>query len=198
VRTFTVALIIALVAVLFAGGLYHAPRFLVYSTGCEKADAVVVLLGPDFRARHRHAKNLVYKGMADYLVIPAYGRTYKMELGEIKIVGRQPRKNLSRKSGNIQVPEYWEDTHLELLQAREIMADYGHKSAIFVSSPYHMRRIQMIVHKVFNSPHGLYFSPTPFEEGPVNLWELGASDWKKIYREYIKIVWFQLYSLWIK
>lgn len=85
-RAFTITLSAFLVAAVLAGLLYLAPRFLVYSTGHKRVDTIVVLLGPDFRARHRHAKNLLYEGMAEYLIIPAYGRTYRMELGEMTLV----------------------------------------------------------------------------------------------------------------
>jgi uncharacterized SAM-binding protein YcdF (DUF218 family) len=197
VRAFTITLSAFLVAAVLAGLLYLAPRFLVYSTGHKRVDTIVVLLGPDFRARHRHAKNLLYEGMAEYLIIPAYGRTYRMELGEMTLVEQRPRKNTGRSAGKTKIPSYFEDTHLELLNAREMMKHYGRKSALFVSSPYHMRRIQMIARKVFEPSPGLYFSPTPFEEAPVNVWQLKASDWKKIYQEYIKIAWFKLYSLWV-
>lgn len=197
-RAFTIALIAFLVVALIAGLLFCAPRFLVYSSDCKSADAIVLLLGPDFSARHRHAKNLLYEGMADYLIIPAYGRTYRMELGEMTLVEQRPRKNIGRSAGKTTIPKYFEDTHLELLGAREVMKHFGRESALFVSSPYHMRRIQMMARKVFNPAPGLYFSPTPFEQAPVNVWQLRASDWKKIYQEYIKIAWFQLYSLWVK
>ncbi|HPV48404.1 MAG TPA: YdcF family protein [Smithellaceae bacterium] len=197
-RAFVIALIAFLVAAVFAGLGYFAPRFLVYSNGYERADAIVVLLGPDFRARHQHAKNLLHEGMADYLIIPAYGRTYRMELDEMTLVGQLPRKNIGRRAGKSMIPQYFEDTHLEILNAREMMNRYGRKSAIFVSSPYHMRRIKMIVSKVFGQSSGFYFSPTPFENRPVEPWRLKLSDWKKIFQEYVKIAWFNIYSVWVK
>jgi uncharacterized SAM-binding protein YcdF (DUF218 family) len=78
------------------------------------------------------------------------------------------------------------------------MKRHGLKSAIFVSSPYHMRRIQIMVNKEFDHPSEYYFSPTPFEKAPLNPWELKASDWKKVRREYVKILWFVIYSPWTR
>jgi len=193
VRTFrTIILIGVVVVVILAAGLCYAPRFLVYSTNYTKVDAVIVLLGPDFNARQMHARDLIKKGMADYLIIPAYEKTYRIEHGKMKSLDSGNKKN------NPVAPKYYEDTHLELIKAKETMTMYGQKSAIFVSSPYHMRRIRIIVEKEFDDLSQSYFSPTPFEAAPLNIWQLKASDWKKVWREYIKISWFILYSPWTK
>ena len=91
-------------------------------------------------------------------------------------------------------PSYYEDTHLEIMEAKKMMSVYGLKSAIFVSSPYHMRRIKLIVERVFNPEHGdFYFIPTPYERAPANFWELSSLDWRKVRREYSKILWFYIY-----
>jgi uncharacterized SAM-binding protein YcdF (DUF218 family) len=184
-------MILAVVFVIFAAAVLCAPRFLAYSTTCAKADAVVVLLGPDFNARHRHARNLVYDGMADYLIIPAYKKTYHIAGGKIALLSAGRQENPP--NDNRLLYRYFEDTHLELLEAKRVMASSGQKSAIFVSSPYHMRRIQLMVAREFDGPYSSCFSPTPFEEAPVVAWELKASDWKKVWREYTKILWFMVY-----
>lgn len=198
-RTYRIIIpILMTVLLILAVGLFFAPRFLVYSTGYAKADAVIVLLGPDFNARQAHAKNLIYKRMASYLIIPAYDKTYRLEQGTIKALSPDLKKNNLRKDRDRLTPKYYEDTHLELIKAEEMMNDYGQKSAIFVSSPYHMRRIQIIVNNEFDSFSRFYFSPTPFERAPVDIWQLKTSDWKKVGREYVKILWFILYSPWTK
>jgi len=74
------------------------------------------------------------------------------------------------------------------------MSSYGLNSAILVSSPYHMRRIKLIVMKVFDTNKGdFYFVPTSYEKAPANCWELSFTDWKKVRKEYGKILWFFLY-----
>jgi len=187
---------VAIILAVLAAGLFYAPRFLAYSTNCVKVETVVVLLGPVFRDRDRYARDLVNGGMADYLIIPAYDKTYHVEYGMLKLLFNGQKGNAAKK--NSLFPQYYEDTHLELIKAKKTMEMLGQKSAIFVSSPYHMRRIKLIVDNEFDHHYKYYFSPTPYDPAPLHAWELSASDWKKIWREYTKIAWFMVYSSWTR
>ena len=178
--------------------IMSAPRFLLYSSSYQKADAIILLLGPDFTARQKEAYRVINEGMADYLIIPAQNKVYLIyNEGEIKYLSR----NLSAKNGSrkdiANSLNYYEDTHLEIIEARKIMSKYGLHSAIFISSPYHMRRIKLIAIKVFDNKSGeLYFVPTSYEKAPAKFWELSGADWKKVGREYSKMLWFSLYAPW--
>ncbi len=191
-----IARILIVPVLIIAVGVFAAPGFLLYKTPCEKSDAIVLLLGPDFSARHRHAQDLMQMGLSDYLIIPAYHKIYFIDQGVIKNLQNKTDPNNIYRKNNSYAPYYFEDTHLELLDAKKTMDLYGKKTAIFVSSPYHMRRIQMIVTRVFGIDGKHYFSPTPYEAAPRNIWQLKPTDWKKVWREYLKISWFMLYSLW--
>lgn len=190
--------IVMLGVAVLAAGVFYAPRFLVYSTGCDRADAVVVLLGPVFNDRDRHARDLMNRGMADYLVVPAYQKLFIVDRERLKPVLVRKNPDRLKRNPGAEAPSYFEDTHLELIEAKKIMRQYGRETAIFVSSPYHMRRIRIMVGKEFGSPEGHCFLPTPYEKAPVNAWELKASDWKKVGREYVKIAWFLVYSPWVR
>jgi hypothetical protein len=186
------------ILLLLAGIVLKSPRFLLYSTDYQKTDAIIILLGPDFKARQKEANELVNKGMADYLIIPAYHKAYEIS---DKDKGKKmlPYSNSSKLNSNkvLSYPGFYEDTHIEIIEAQKIMSGYGFKSAIFVSSPYHMRRIKLIADKVFKSNnYNYYFVPTRYEKAPVNFLELSSSDWKKVRREYSKILWFFIYSAW--
>ena len=187
-----------LLLVLLGGFVLFSPRFLLYSSKYKKADAIILLLGPDFKARQKEANKLINDGMADYLIIPAYHKAYRIyDKGTMKYLS----PNLySFKSGqkNVAVPpSFYEDTHWEIIEAQKVMSSYGLNSAILVSSPYHIRRIKLIVMKVFDTNKGdFYFVPTSYEKAPANCLELSLADWKKVRNEYGKILWFFLYFPW--
>ena len=184
-----------MILVFIAAGLCYSPRFLIHSTSVTKVDAIVLLLGPDFSARQKEAYQLIYLGMADYLIIPAYDKAYRIEKGSTRYL---PEFALKEKSlvKNGKAPDYFEDTHLEIMDSQSIMDMHGLSSAVFVSSPYHMRRIQMMVRKEFKTGGPYYFRPTRYEEAPKDVWNLTYADVRKVWREYIKILWFFVYSLW--
>lgn len=186
-----------LLIILLTGNLIiYAPHYLLYSSEYRKADAIVLLLGPDFTARQKEAYKIIEEGKADYLIIPAYNKIYKIsEKGSVRSLPQNlALHNTIKKRSLNSYPPYYEDTHIELIDAIKTMSESGLKSAIFVSSPYHMRRIKLIVNKVFTGNQGeLYFVPTSFEKAPAYIADISGTDWKKIRREYGKIIWFYTY-----
>jgi DUF218 domain. len=192
--------VLILVILSLLGLILFAPHYLLYSSQYKKADAIVLLLGPDFNARQKEAYDLISDGMADYLIIPAYNKTYRVfDKGAVKYL---PANFPEPKTMKINVdlpPRFYEDTHWEIIEAKKAMSHYGLASAIFVSSPYHMRRIEIIVIRVFDKNEGVfYFIPTHYEKAPAGFWELSWADWKKVAREYGKILWFIVYFPWTK
>lgn len=191
-----------LIILLIGNVIAYAPHFLLYSTGYQKTDAIVLFLGPDFSARQKEAYKIINEGKADYLIIPAYHKIYKIsDKGTIRSLSKNLAGSSSMKMKAFfnPFPYFYEDTHVETIKAKEAMSDFGLKSAIFVSSPYHMRRIKLIVSKVFTREKGeFYFVPTSFEEAPANLGKLSWENWEKIGKEYGKILWFFLYIHWPK
>ncbi len=181
------------VIVFFAASVFYAPRFLLYSSEVEEADAIVLLLGPDFKARQKEAYGLVDRGMARYLIIPAYNKILRIyDKGDR--VYRLADVSSQFSEDPLNYPEYYEDTHLELLKAKKVLSGLGLHSAIFVSSPYHMRRIKIMVSKLFSDKiNKFYFIPTRYEKAPASVWEFSSSEWKKLRREYGKILWFLIY-----
>ena len=192
-------IIILIVVLMMSGMVLYAPHLLLYSTDYKKADAIIILLGPDFKARRKEANELIRKGMADYLIIPAYHKTYG-----VRANGKEPYllPGLSASEINQNTssyPKFYEDTHIELIEAQKTMSHYGLQSAIFVSSPYHMRRIQLIAMTVFDfGANAYYFVPTKYENAPANVFQLTATEWRKIRREYSKMLWFLIYNTWAK
>lgn len=188
-----------LTVAVFAGFVLYAPQFLLYSSSYEKADSIVLLVGPDFNARKKEANKLIDEGMADYLIVPAHNKTYKIINNRIiEEISSNLATNTTGKKA-VEAPAFYEDTHLEIIEAQKIMSNYKLKSAIFISSPYHMRRIKLIASNVFDTKKGnFYFVPTRYEKASTIFWEIPLTDWKKILMEYAKILWFFLYSNWTK
>lgn len=187
-------IILAFVLFITAGVVLISPRFLLYSTDYKEVDAIVILLGPDFKARQKEAYELIDKGMSNYLIIPAYHKAFRIN-SEDKRKYLLNYLNSSRFAKNKvkSYPCFYEDTHIEIIEAQKVMSFFGLKSAIFVSSPYHMRRVNLIVLKVFGIHNDFYFVPTKYEEAPVDFWELSSLDWMKVRREYGKMIWFYIY-----
>ena len=185
---------------ILGGFILYSPRFLLYSSQYKKANAIILFLGPDFKARQKEAYRLINDGMADYLIIPAYHKAYRIyDKGPIKYLSSNLYSSESDQKNITSPPSFYEDTHLEIIEAQKVMSSYGLNSAIFVSSPYHMRRIKLIVMKIFDTNKGdFYFVPTSYEKAPANYWELSFADWKKVRKEYEKILWFFIYFPWSK
>jgi DUF218 domain len=192
--------ILILILMILGGFILYSPRFLLYSSQYKKANAIILLLGPDFKARQKEAYRLINDGMADYLIIPAYHKAYRIyDKGTMKYLSPNLDSFKSVQKNVAVPPSFYEDTHLEIIDAQKVMSSYGLNSAILVSSPYHMRRIKLIVMKVFDTNKGdFYFVPTSYEKAPANYWELSFTDWKKVRKEYGKILWFFLYFPWSK
>lgn len=185
-----------IILVILEGFILYAPGFLLYSSKYEKADSIILFLGPDFNARKKEAYRLMSEGMADYLIIPAYYKAYRIfGKGQLEGMSTDLFPNRSDKKDNDDQTRFYEDTHWEIIEAQKIMSNYKLTSAILVSSPYHMRRIKLIISRVFGRDKGnFYFVPTRYEKAPADYGDLSLADWKKVSMEYGKILWFILYS----
>ncbi|MFO7667336.1 MAG: ElyC/SanA/YdcF family protein [Desulfobacterales bacterium] len=176
--------------------LIYAPHFLIYSDRPEKSDAVVMFLGKDQKARLAEANWLLAEGYADYILIPGLGIIQKIsQLSGLPVIKTKKKKSViaGRKKNTC-----FEGTHVEVIEARRMMSRHGLTSAIFVSSPYHMRRVKVITEKVFDGESSrIVFAPTRFEKVNTDLRRLKISDWKYLGYEYLKMAWFMAYSMFM-
>ncbi len=187
-KAFAAAIAVLIVlALLFV----RAPVYLVYSEKPQKAEAVILFLGNEYKERRAEAVRLIRDGYADYLLIPAYGRLVKAPG-----LDRSSRNGIPSRPAHY--PVVYEDTHIEVLEAKKLMDRNGLTSAIFVSSPYHMRRIRLIAGRVFTGgDYRMTFVPTRFEKQVESLWFFNGPAIRKVVGEYSKIAWFFLYR-WFK
>ena len=173
------------------------PKYLLYHTTPGEADAVVVFGGSNSQARHRQADELISNGWADFSIIPNVGEILDARKGKKQIDQERTKKIASVVSADFRRP-YVEQTHIDVLQAQKLMQHIGVKRAIFVSSPYHMRRIQIITDTVFDEEsYDIAFVPTAYEP-PHEPWFMNWKDTKWVFSEWAKIIWFLLYSPLLK
>jgi hypothetical protein len=193
-RRITIIILCALVV----GAVAYAPYYLVRTDKPVKSDVIVLLVGSKFTPRKEEVFKLIGDGYTRRLIIPAYGKVSDVELFSNQEGQANPKPDPSLIKGRIvklsHYPKYFEDTHIEILEAKKMMDKAGFKSAIFVSSPYHMRRISIIANKVFGKKdYQLVFVPSRYEQHSGALWFLYKRDLKLVFTEYSKIVWFTLY-----
>jgi uncharacterized SAM-binding protein YcdF (DUF218 family) len=182
--------LVLLLAICFVA-LYYGPRYLTYADKPLRSDAVVLFVGPDNKARQEDATRLMSEGYARYLFIPAYGRI--TEAASLSSPAGTKKANPKLIISGLKPRPYFENTHVEVLEARRMMEQYGLKSAIFVSSPEHMRRIKIIAEKIFYEKSvQIVFVPIRVE--PAHQ-DLTLADYRRMGKEYVKIIWFLMYSL---
>jgi len=186
------------VFIILSLAIIAVPSFLLVSDAPVKADAVVVFIGGENGSREKEAEQLVGEGFAEYFIIPAYGQVRKrgpdgnLEPFNWKRPEGVPHRQTNKltKQGN----RFIENTHLEALMAKRLMENLGLRSALLVSSPYHMRRIKMITGKVFQDQMTASYIPTRFEMFGKGFWLLNNSEREFVLMELAKIAWFLVYS----
>jgi len=182
---------IACIIILIALAIIQAPAFVIVSDPPVKSDAVVLFIGNDRGTREKEANQLMQEGFAEYLIIPARSQVKKLNPD-----GTLSKIDLNLKLNNLKLntSAWLEDTHQEALIAHEIMERLGLRSAILVSSPYHMRRIKLIAERVFGDRTALCYAPTRYETPTEGFWLLNNHEVRHVLMEYLKIIWFLLYS----
>nr|WP_319392929.1 ElyC/SanA/YdcF family protein [uncultured Desulfobacter sp.] len=159
------------------------------------SDAIVLFVGPDYDKRLQEAHQLMKEGYADILIVPAYRRTFVMsERSNMKKIYSKPLQDIRKK-----YPKYYENTHIELLEAQSLIEKNGLKSVIMVSSPNHMRRIKIISTFVFDlRDYSICFIGSRYLKKRSLLSIFNWVNIKDSFREMIKIFGFFAYRLMFK
>ena len=186
----------------FLAGVYQAPAFLVYERPLKTADCVIVMLGRDFSSRKTEALGLIEKGISKNLLIPAKRQVIafargKRNVGAKKIVAVAGPKQIAidffGKHWNI-----YENTYLELGVAKKMMEKLGFRSAMVVSSPYHMLRLKLIADRVFTEG-GFNVGFKASDLNHYNRWNC-FQIWPcpvRVASEYLKLAWFLVSSRFV-
>ncbi len=184
------------IVVLLTVIIHRAPDYLLYHDEVTKADCIIPLLGKEYIPRKKEAFRLIAEGFSQVLLIPP---RYRLEhvTGKKEKIPIRVKEELSELSIDAykEHPRFrWhENTHLELILAKEYMMSYGFTSAIIVSSPYHMRRVKILSEYVFpESSYRITCIPDRFEQRS-NPWWLDRRSLIWVVKEYTKIGWFLVY-----
>ena len=175
------------------GLVSFAPYYLTYQNPPIKSDTVVLLVGPEGLSREEKVKQLISDGYSGYLLIPAFGEVLKASgNGRLSLIQKSDsvRNQFSFEAPLLINWRVYENTHVEILLAKSMMDDANFRSAIFVSAPYHMRRIELIAERVFDEKiYHLVFVPITHEDRNQIFWWLDNKKRRWIVSEYIKIFW---------
>ena len=185
--------------VLFALALFfYSPRYLILTTLPVKSDVVVLLLGSINKERAEEAYRLISEGYAGTLFVPAQKKNFNISdnANLSHYIKKLSKQNwLTPKRENRPNYQFQENTHLEMIAAKSMMDSSNFTSAIFVSSPYHLRRIKIIADKVFiGKAYQLSFIPSYHVEKDEPLWVVNKNAVAMVVNEYLKIAWFLLYA----
>lgn len=188
------------IALAAAGGLSAAwflghllPTYLLFATPPLQADAVVLLLGPDEEARRKQADELLAQGWAKYLIVPYEGKVFETRVPG-NLVTPQKAAAIARGIKTDFNRAYVQRTHIEMLQTRALMEHIGGTRAVFVSSHYNLRRVNIMARRVFDpQTYEMAYVPAAYDP-PHAPWFLSWQDIQWVFSEWSKILWFLIYS----
>lgn len=181
-RVFVFATAVLAAAIWFS--LPHVGLFLVVAGEPEPADVLVVLSG-DRGERMEYAFRLYDKGLAGLFILT--GGPLYADLSEADLL-RRHAVILGVPEGKIIMETEAVNTYQNALHTRELMEFYGLDSALVVSSPYHMRRVQILFDEVYSSSD-IRLVYTPVDNSwfdPERWWET-AGGRRLVCGEYAKL-----------
>lgn len=168
--------------------------FLNFHTTISPSDVIITLTGDT--ERFKHSVRLYKQGYAPHIMITVDSNT-PLKFANVHLDWRNIIRKATRQEG---IPEQAllivdgvTSTYDEACFTQNEMLKGGFKSAIVVSSPYHMRRVRMIFDKVYKkSGISLYYSPVEESWFQVEKWWTREGELVTVINEYIKLVLYRL------
>lgn len=129
---------------------------------------IIIIIVLDYKVREEEAYRLISDGYTNTLIIPAQKKIFNITIKGDESLLQQSignKNSLTPKREGNQSHRFYENTHLELIAGKSMLDSLGFTSAIFVSSPYHLRRIKKIADRVFTEKaYQLSFASPRFQK----------------------------------
>lgn len=167
--------------------LINIAGFLIVSDPLARTDIIVALTGSDERVRYAVAlfqqglsPRLAFTGGNDKPLLSKWGYS---DIAEAYAVKQGVPEDAIFKISSIG------GTYEEAVQIRKFLKEHGLQSAIIVSSPPHMRRVQMIFHSVIGPQVRLILAAVPLESSYFDLqhWWRDKESLQSVVMEYLKL-----------
>lgn len=185
-------IVILILVVASIGFLSQAARFLVKKDPLIKADAALVFSGdPDYE-RTIEASRLYREGRVRKLILTGHGYGGDDARYMKKIALREGV--LSR---DIIIENGSTSTFTNIAQTKEIVLSQGFTTVALVSSPYHMRRISVLVSEIYKDNNKIEFICFPVRDSfwsPKGWWKT-YNGRRPVYLEYSKLLSFWLFGI---
>lgn len=163
-------------------------RFLIVEDDLSPAD-VIVVLGGGGSERIRHGIKLYQSGYGAWTIMTGMQHRLPGVTTTWARFAKQEAVSLGVPEDAIMLEEKATDTDENAEYVKDLMVDKNLKSAIIVSSPYHMRRARMIFREVFEDQEdlSLQFSSVEDSNFEVQGWWRRRRDLSRVIREYRKL-----------
>ena len=144
-------LFLALTVITLSCFYLYAPHYLTYMELPTKSEAIIVLVGNDDATKFRKAQTLLDAKLADQLIVPSRVK-FKLYNNDILLYDANENIPSSVNCTRWHIFDLQpEETHIEMLIAKEKMERENISSAMVISHPFHMRRVKIIASKVFRN-----------------------------------------------
>jgi uncharacterized SAM-binding protein YcdF (DUF218 family) len=189
-----ISIIFILILIIFLTFLYNAGKLLVVNETPRKSD-VIIVLGGDSGERTEYSVKLYKEGYAKKIMFSGSQNEYEKSTEAF---------TMSRQAISLGVPWYnvildnkANSTYQNALFTKELALKYGFKSAIVVTSNYHMRRSRLVYKKAF---HGTgisltYCSAVDKEYKPDKWWKDRYTT-DIVISEYTKLIGYKFLNRW--
>lgn len=181
-RVYGLLLIVAAVLLVM---IFSAGKFLTIDEKPQKSDVIIVLSG-DNGDRTIQGVNLFGAGYAPNMIMSGGLVYHKIAMSELMLIHAV---EMGVPADVIIAESHSESTYQNAIFTKDIMNRHGFKSAIIVSSDYHMRRVKLIFDRVYKDS-GIVISYSSADD-PLfepNRWWANNKSIMYIINEYVKLV----------